>query len=575
MENWQDKFAPHILDRGFEYYRNGQVEELEETDYGFRALVCGTETYNVEIFSEKEKLKGMVCSCPYAQKGENCKHMAAVLAAVTYSECEEAFSEGEKEQIQRKVISFDRENFRRQEEFLREEIYDVDIVPMVERADRDELEIFLLSELENDPMMQRRFKLFMTNIVESSEVNMYKEQINDIFDSFSDRHGFISYYMAGELEEALDDFIQRIVRDIMMRYGKGDEAFLLTSLIMEKLGRGDIDDSDGIVINISWQCKEIIESILDSDNEILKRRIFDWAQNLVENKENLYFIYEDVWDLWLNNFHEPVCLSLKKELALNKLEKLASGDGTGHNTEKWLGVYFEVSACLETPEEEIMEVERAFWKSSAARDNAINREISKGNSEAAVKLLRESRRLDSEYRGAVIEYTKKLTDLYDILGDEESRKKELMLLVIKYNPCDLEAFRQLKELYSEEQWEKVREGIFKSLKNRIGLDALYNEEKLYDRLFEYVKERGNIYLVEAYEKVLKEHYLPELLELYEAEVRRLARFSGDRKHYRAIVRMMRKMRQYDGGVEAVCRIADDFREKYRRRPAMMEELDRL
>ena len=125
-----------------------RLKSLKKLIMGFRALVCGTETYNVEIFSEKEKLKGMVCSCPYAQKGENCKHMAAVLAAVTYSECEEAFSEGEKEQIQRKVISFDRENFRRQEEFLREEIYDVDIVPMVERADRDELEIFLLRSLK-------------------------------------------------------------------------------------------------------------------------------------------------------------------------------------------------------------------------------------------------------------------------------------------------------------------------------------------------------------------------------------------------------------------------------------------
>ena len=41
----------------------------------------------------------------------------------------------------------------------------------------------------------------MTDIVESSELDMYKEQLNDIFESCQDRQGFISYYMARELEE--------------------------------------------------------------------------------------------------------------------------------------------------------------------------------------------------------------------------------------------------------------------------------------------------------------------------------------------------------------------------------------
>lgn len=47
------------------------------------ATVCGTDDYEVLINldgdREKSNIKSMFCSCPYADSGANCKHMAAVL----------------------------------------------------------------------------------------------------------------------------------------------------------------------------------------------------------------------------------------------------------------------------------------------------------------------------------------------------------------------------------------------------------------------------------------------------------------------------------------------------------------
>ena len=77
--NWQKLFASHILERGYDYYCDGAVENIEIGRDDLRADVVGTEDYEVEISLNDGKVTDMYCSCPYAAGGNNCKHMAAVL----------------------------------------------------------------------------------------------------------------------------------------------------------------------------------------------------------------------------------------------------------------------------------------------------------------------------------------------------------------------------------------------------------------------------------------------------------------------------------------------------------------
>lgn len=79
---WQDLFSTTILSRGRTYYNAGRVKNLAKNDSCHSAVVTGTEEYNVVISYEDDKIASMTCNCPYAQSGERCKHMAAVLFAV-------------------------------------------------------------------------------------------------------------------------------------------------------------------------------------------------------------------------------------------------------------------------------------------------------------------------------------------------------------------------------------------------------------------------------------------------------------------------------------------------------------
>lgn len=70
------KWIPkYIIDRGYEYYEEGHVEDVEIHDKKVFAFVTGNAG-NYEVIIDLEDFTESSCECPY----ENyCKHMAAVV----------------------------------------------------------------------------------------------------------------------------------------------------------------------------------------------------------------------------------------------------------------------------------------------------------------------------------------------------------------------------------------------------------------------------------------------------------------------------------------------------------------
>lgn len=70
------KWIPkYIIDRGYEYYEEGHVEDVEIHDKKVFAFVTGN-VGNYEVIIDLEDFAESSCECPY----ENyCKHMAAVV----------------------------------------------------------------------------------------------------------------------------------------------------------------------------------------------------------------------------------------------------------------------------------------------------------------------------------------------------------------------------------------------------------------------------------------------------------------------------------------------------------------
>ncbi len=79
VSGWKGFFQPHNLERGLRYVQAGAVSDLVKTNDSITAVVRESEYYSVKISYLGDDLTDGYCPCPYAESGEWCKHMAAVL----------------------------------------------------------------------------------------------------------------------------------------------------------------------------------------------------------------------------------------------------------------------------------------------------------------------------------------------------------------------------------------------------------------------------------------------------------------------------------------------------------------
>ncbi|UUZ83033.1 SWIM zinc finger family protein [Paenibacillus sp. P26] len=68
----QTCFDSKILKRGWRYYLDGVVDELQNEGGKFYAIVYGAEAY--EVKADLENVRRAHCDCPY---GGYCKHIAS------------------------------------------------------------------------------------------------------------------------------------------------------------------------------------------------------------------------------------------------------------------------------------------------------------------------------------------------------------------------------------------------------------------------------------------------------------------------------------------------------------------
>lgn len=80
---WKSLFANRIYLRGVDYADRDLVHDLHTDQNGmFSATVAGSQEYYVTGRYKNGRASGLHCTCPYAQDGHRCKHMAAVLTTI-------------------------------------------------------------------------------------------------------------------------------------------------------------------------------------------------------------------------------------------------------------------------------------------------------------------------------------------------------------------------------------------------------------------------------------------------------------------------------------------------------------
>lgn len=575
--NWQKLFASHILERGYDYYCDGAVENIEIGRDDLRADVVGTEDYEVEISLNDGKVTDMYCSCPYAAGGNNCKHMAAVL----YEWTADIMDEDEPEDTDNEDMDDDADAesmdlFEPAVTVCDYKKKSAAVEKLVTSAERDIVQAFLVSVLAEDKKLLLRFRNMVNKCATKEDVEDYFEQIDEIADRYLGRDHFINYYQAYDFMLELEEIIDKDVRR-MIDNGSHISAFHVMNHIFVLLGNVDMDDSGGETSMLAEQIYQLWLELLTKVNAQDKRKMFIWFTTHMDGSV-IDYLEEYIEQIIMEEFKEPEYeqdkLSFMEEM-IEKAEKKDSGWSRDYALGKWTVTYLKTLEEKNAPEDQLEEICKKYWNNSGVRRYYIDRYFEKKEYDRVLQVLDESIELDKAYRGQVLEYNQKKKEIYRLQGNKSAYIEQLWKLVLEQSAGDLDIYKELKAQYSEKEWLIKREELFKKLPANAHIDRLYKEEKLYDRLLAYVLKSSGLYAVQSYENVLKKEYPKQILSKYQDEVNKMASCTGNRKHYADLVALLRRMKQIKGGSEIVETIVEEWKIKYRNRPAMMDELSKL
>lgn len=236
--------------------------------------------------------------------------------------------------------------------------------------------------------------------------------------------------------------------------------------------------------------------------------------------------------------------------------------------------HLNVMKQLNFPQEAVDDYCKKYIRLSGIRTYYVDECIKMKRYEEAIQILEEGKRVDSSYGGLVLAYSNKLKEIYADTQQREKYKDELWRIVLEYDIGDLDTYKELKTYYTAREWEEKREIIFNRTDSR-SIDVLYAYDGLYDRLLKFALDAQGLYYILKYEDVLKDLAPEEILKRYELIVRNKAADVSSRAVYQEIAGLLKRMQRYPGGKALVQTLIAEFRTAYRRRPAMIQELDNV
>ena len=541
MESWKNWFQPHILERGRTYFEEGRVSDLERTEDGYTATVEGTEEYEVEILLDGNSLEDMLCDCPYAEGGNTCKHMAAVLFAISAAEPSKKKTPVKKERLTP--------------------------AGLVEKIPDGQIRSLLTELISADEKLYRALLLRYGETTLDECMKTLKKELASIGNQYADCHGYINYRDADEFEGDMADFIGRQTQILL---GRGEPMLALRA------------GMDALREYASYETEEDCAYVDDAMDAMLtdilcvckKDEVFDFLLKYAGSAGEHWIVQDFVEQAIFSRFSGEMFDRKKLELIDGQIADLEVSGKQGYSREyemeQLLTRRFDLMKKLSLPKEELDAFLERYTNYSDIRKLRVQQALEDGKMDEAIRLLEEGKSADCDKPGLVAEYSKWLMNLYGQQGQRDKLIKELEYHIFVLSSGGMEMLNRLKKVCTPAQWVEYRERYL-SGRNYHKLE-LMESEGLWERLMKAVVKSKNLSILDRYEAALKKRYPDEMLGAYACILTKEAAAASKRKRYQELVHYLKKLGSYPGGTEQAARLAEDWRTRYIRRRAMMEEL---
>ena len=358
---WKHYFKPWILERGREYYHDNRVTKLIYTEKQIQARVGGSEEYCVEILLSNGMPVDMYCDCLYADGGENCKHMAAVLFAV-----------------EAKEYTFETDSDEEENDPECDTLWTEAVDQLPEQTIRD-----LLKDLAaEDGELQERLILLYSGQTPADAVFRWKEDLLEMVWEAEDEHEFVDYREAYGLMSDMVDYMERRLQT-MLDAGLVMEAYHLVATVLVTASDVDMDDSDGGLTMLTACCQDAWRKVFESASDMQREDLYQLFQVEIGCFEH-DFIRDEVEDLFLDLDWDD---SLQQRNLVMLDYKIAGGGKRDYRISGYLEHRENLMRRLGASEEAVI----CFWKAHIDRSIARERLLEiylQSNVEEAVNILK-------------------------------------------------------------------------------------------------------------------------------------------------------------------------------------------
>lgn len=536
---WESYFYKRILDRGYDYYLDGCVEDLRITSNRIKAIVYGTHPYHVEIKLNGNRIIGMSCDCPYALDGHNCKHMAAVLY-----------------------------------DWERNATYPViDNSKLVKEASEEDVRLFLVQVLDDNPSLVETFKQYTQN---EFSLDTMIDDLEGVCNSYSDGYHYIDYKFSCDFCEYFEDAVFKWF-DLLKEKKQYSLAFKFLLKAYDMLDKLDIDDNEGETYELSFSiinaCSDIIMCMEDSE----RINAFNLLKQFLDNIR-YYYDKVDILQVFFNSLKGEDFLKLQLDFVKEQLDYIDSHNDIldrEYELDDFAKMYLDLLRKNNVSNQEINVIYKKYWKCDSIRMNCVFTCINNKEYDKALDYIDKCIDLDYENQALMKRDIELKKDIYKKQGNTKAYREELKNLILFFNDTNIDDYIELRSHYNDKEWITERDSLIEQLTPGRFLCEILETEQLYGQLFDVILVSKNRDLLHQYTHVLNDEYPEKLLQLYREIVEKQAESTGSRKHYYQIVEELRIMKSITGGDKVVDEIIKKWKIQYKNRSAMLDELNRV
>jgi hypothetical protein len=183
---------------------------------------------------------------------------------------------------------------------------------------------------------------------------------------------------------------------------------------------------------------------------------------------------------------------------------------------------------------------------------------------------------EQKHSGTTHQWKEQLLEIYH---KTNQKNKYLLLLRELFYANNRQFYSLLKQTIGPEKWPEELARIIATLKkSRRDWDFLYElyaSELMLPELLQLIGQNADFRLIKTYESYLLPKFPVEIMNLYEQVCINYAFRANNRGDYHELASMLKQVQKLEGGKPVVTKLLTSFREIYKRRPAMMDELKNM